>query len=66
MTYEEFTTELARLGLSKQVFAEDIGYSYKSVLNFKQYGVPSFTASWLKYYEGNKNYKEIIEKIKNT
>lgn len=57
MKKEEFNTVLQRLkekhGVTKKDFAKASGQNYRYVLNWTTKGrqIPSWVASWLKYYE---------------
>jgi len=57
MTKEEFNNTMQRLkkkhGITKKKFAETCDQNYYYVLNWttKGHQVPTWVASWLKYYE---------------
>jgi hypothetical protein len=66
MTYKEFTAKIKRLGLTRQVFANETGLKYMSVLDWSRNTktIPTWIGSWLNMYEKAKKYDEIIERLK--
>lgn len=68
MTYEEFSSTIKKLGLSREEFAKMVGMSYNSVANWKSKEIPAWVEPFLYYYGKSKELDclvEIIEKYKN-
>jgi hypothetical protein len=66
MTNEEFAKKLKEVNLTRKEFAKDVGYAYQAVLNWSKHPIPTWVASWLRYYDFAQKYIKMLEDLKKT
>ena len=64
MDYNDFSTRLKELNLTRSDFAEMVGMSYNSDANWKLKEIPAWVEPFLYHYEKGKNLDEILAIIK--
>lgn len=63
MDSNEFESALKSLSLSKKEFAEKVGMSYNSVVNWNKKGIPSWVESWLRNYAKSSAFDMIADSV---